>query len=332
MKILLKLFVIICFFFLCQNSVFAQQQSVELNPLGEVSYLELAPDYSYYLFTGNNNFLLWFEGYTNVLFIYNLETNKLKKIKLVKGRGPHEVNTISSISLIKDTIYLVDHTNIKFIRITTSGKYLEDLVPSTGLRPISIVSNKSNKIIMDPYNQNALFYSWEMENYVPVKLKEKIVIEEFDTIFKKQGYVALKNDYLVHLTKYYPNLYVYDLGKRVLIKKIVFDESEVDGGGTRARSDGAKMMFPPEKVDILSEDVANIPGVPGRIFLLAKGASDNRDYDLDKLFEYDFEKEEFVATHDLGVKATEITVNDNYLFVYSKEENEIYQYEIVVSN
>src|SRR5699024_8107567 len=85
------------------------------------------------------------------------------------------------------------------------------------------------------------------------------------------------------------------------------------------------IMAPPSKVDILSHDVAYIPHLKNYILLLAEGKTDNRDYSLSKLWVYNWEKEKFTDTLDLGVKAAEIAVNDKFLFVYSSDINKIYK-------
>jgi hypothetical protein len=229
-------------------------------------------------------------------------------------------------------IYLNDYTNVKFIRLSLSGDFIKDVTPPSGFRPINIIGNDQYRVTMNPHSQKALFYIWkDKNNYNPIKLPNREFNEEFSNLFRKEGRSTILGNYLIHLTKYYPNLYIYDLEKKELIKKIQFDESEIKEGSTTTRPDGAKLMAPPARVDILSKDVATVPAFPNRIFILAEGKSDTRDYDLDKLYEFDIEKEAFVATHELGVKAKEITVNDKYLFVYSEEENQIFQYEIVAS-
>jgi hypothetical protein len=329
----LRLPIIIIIFFCIPCIAHSQkQESVKIRPIGELTNVQLEKDYAYYFFEANQDYLVWYEGYTSMLFIYDIGASRVNKIALSKGRGPNEFKKISGISILSDNIvYLSDHTNAKFIRIKASGEFMEDAVPPNGLQPMTMVSDERYQVIMEAFSREAIFYLKEQdkENFHPLKLNGTEVIEEFPSIFQREGYLTIQNAYLIHLTKYYPYIYVYDLANIEMEKKIKFDESEVEEGRTMTNKEGTSMMYPPEKVGILNEDVSFIPGSANRIFLLARGKSENRNYDLDKLYEYDFEKEKFITEYDLGINATEITINDKYLFVYSEDDYKIYQYEIL---
>lgn len=303
-------------------------QNAKIKPIGEVTTVNLEQDYAYYFFEANQDYLAWYEGYTSTLFIYDIDANKVNKIALSEGRGPNEFKKITGLSIYNNTIYLSDHTNAKFIRVNSSGEFMEDLVPPNRLQPMKMISDSRYRVIMEAFGET-IFYLKEQEdeNYQPLTLNGTSLIEEFPSLYQKEGYLTIQNGYLIHLARYYPFMYIYDLAKRKLEKKIIFDVSEVEEVRTLTTEGGAKMRPPPAKVDILNQDVSFIPGSPNRIFLLARGESKNRDYSLDKLFEYDFKKEAFVAEYDLGLKAKEIAVNDKYIFVYS--DYKIYQYEIL---
>ena len=315
------------------TQAFAQTgQEVELRSLGEISNIELEKDYAYYLFKVNQDYLVWYEGYTATLFMYEFTSEKLSKIQLKEGRGPNEFKVITDLAVHANNIVeLVDFNNIKFISIKPDGEYLEDVRPPEGVRPMRLSINRNYSVVMDVVNQNALFYERRADNYRALTLKDATIFEEFPNPFQKEGFLTLNEKYLVHLTRYYPRLYIYDLERMELFKTIMFDESEVKESQSAETDEGAQMLLPPEEVDILNEDVAHLPGLPGRILMLAKGKSDTRDYMLNTLLEYDFLKEEFVSEHGLGVEATEITVTEKYLFVYSEEENAVFQYEIIYS-
>lgn len=306
--------------------------SITLDFVHKVPNVGIEPDYSYYFFNSSRDFLVWYEGYTSTVFIYDLVKQEVKKISLKNGRGPNEYKQISGLDISGDLIYLVDNINAKYIRLRSSGTFLKDVRTPSAFRPFRIVSNDEYRVFMNTINENAVFYMQENEEtYTPLTLGSINVQEEFPGPYHKEGWMTIKNKYLIHYTKYYPNIYIYNLISQKLVKKITFDESEVKGGGAKTSQKGAKIMYPPEEVDILNEDVAYIPDLPGRILLLAKGKSTNRDYDLNQLLEYDFQEEKFVATHNLEVEATEITANDEFLFVYSEEENAIFKYKFLAA-
>lgn len=311
-------------------SIVHSQQNVKIKAIGEVTTVNLEQDFAYYFFEANQDFLAWYEGYTSTLFIYDIDISKVNKIALSEGRGPNEFKKITGLSIYNNIIYLTDHTNAKFIRVNSSGEFMEDLVPSNGLQPMKMVSDTRYQVIMEAFGE-AVFYSKKSENekYQPLTLNGTNLMEEFPSLYQKEGYLSIQNGYLIHLARYYPFMYIYDLAENKLEKKIIFDVSEVEEVKSLTTEGGAKMTHPPAKVDILNQDVSSIPGSPDRFFLLAKGKSKTREYGLNKLFEYDFIKEAFVAEHDLDLKAKEIAVNDKYLFVYSDDDYKIYQYEIL---
>lgn len=84
----------------------AQEKGIALKPLGPIPNIQFKKGYAYAALTANNHFLVWMEGYTHTLFIYNLDQKKCKKIQLKKGRGPHEFVQISgyAISMIIQSI------------------------------------------------------------------------------------------------------------------------------------------------------------------------------------------------------------------------------------
>ncbi|MCW9708202.1 6-bladed beta-propeller [Fodinibius salsisoli] len=306
--------------------------SVTLDLVHKVPNVALEQDYAYYFFDTSQDFLVWYEGYTGTVFIYDIANKDMKEVHLKEGRGPNEYQQISGLSISGKFIHLVDNINVKLIRLTASGNFLEDLRTPSSLLPLRIVSNEKYRILMNGLNKKAVFYLQDdEETYTPLTMGTTKVTEEFPGPFHKEGWMTIQGINLIHFIKYYPRIYVYNLSSKKMVKKITFDESEIKEREAMTNEEGARIMYPPEKVDILNEDVAYIPGSPNRILLLAKGKSENRDYELDQLLEYDFKEEQFVATHDLGVKAEDITANDEYLFVYSEEENAIFKYKFVAA-
>lgn len=314
------------------TSSYAQQSSIGIQKVGQLANISLKPDYIYAYFDANDRYLVWYEGYTHTVFIYNLKKQGLKKVTLKEGRGPHEVLQLSGLTISKnDIIYLADVNNIKLIRINSSGTFLKD-IPLHGVRAFRIKSNGSYIAFTNLMSPNALFYLKVGDTYQALKTKKPLGKIYGGRLFHKSGHFTIYNQHLVQVTRYYPYLYVYDLEKKQLLKKIKFDESVVVETKVRKGKQGANIMAPPSKVDILSQDIAHIPGLPNSVLLLAKGKSDNRDYSLSQLLVYNFKKEKFTGTLELGMKAESITVNSNYLFVYSKDEHKVAKYAFLKSN
>jgi hypothetical protein len=318
------------FLFFNTSPAISQKNTISLSPMGTLSKISLKPNYAYYFFKVNNDYLVWYEGYTHTIFIYNFTKKILKKIILKKGRGPHEFLQISGISISKSNIiYLVDNINVKFIRLRPTGKFLKDYVNFSALRVQKTYNKNDYQIIKDINSQKSLFFLQLEANFIPLKLKSKVRNEFDHNIYKKLGRAAIQEHYLIQVLEYLPNLYVYDLNNHHLTKKIKFDDSKVDWGQPQTNNKGAKMMLPPSHVNIKNEDIAAVPGEMHCVFLLAKGAGKHREYGLNKLWEYNWKIGKFVGLHNLPFKVQEIATNDQYLFAYSKEKNKIYQFKVV---
>jgi len=328
-----KNIVCLLFFFLITGPAISQPTQITLSPLGKLKNIELDKSLTYDGFEANSDYLTWIEYYLNNVVVYNIDKEKEAKIELTKGRGPNEFQSIMGLVMDdRGTLNILDPTNIKFIHVGLTGEFSKDTSPPTGFRPLKMVYGNGYLVILDALKPDAIFYLIEDEKYTPIELTGISVSEEFYSPFKKMGHLTINQNKLIHLTQYYPYLYVYDLTSKTLVERIKFDDSDISNDKPFITPDGAAMHAPPSKVGILSQDIASVPGMKNRVFILAEGKSKKREYKLNQLHEYDLVKKEFVAVHDLGIKATRIASNNKYLFVYSKVENAIYKYEIVSQN
>jgi len=303
----------------------------------KVENTDFKKGYKYAAFAVNDDYLAWVEAYTGQFYIYNLETKEVEIVKQKKGRGPHEYIIISSLGLTEDNKLIInDPENIKVIIYNIRTGEFEQDVKFNKMRPyrVAVKGNFIFSFSLPPAAQS-LYYrlnvsSWERN---AIDMIGEGNHNKRSSTFKRVGYVAAKNNYGIHLTRYYPNIYVINFNEERVQKEIEFDKAETQSSGTTTARGGKKrFMAPLEKnVDILSTDVAFMPGSDRSVMILAEGKGEQRNYDPSRLRVYNFLEERFTNTLDLGVKATEITVNDNYLFVYSEEENEIFQYELIPS-
>lgn len=301
---------------------------------GELQGVKFDNSLTYDGFEASGKYLIWYEIHNNVITIYDLEKNEENTIKLKKGRGPNEFLGVMGIVMDNNEVLnVLDPTNIKFLRVHINGKYIGDATVPAGLRPLRVAYKNGTLVVLDAVSPEAVFYIIDDYNdYQPIVLTGMTVAEEFPSPFRKLGYMTVNENKLVHLLQYYPYLYVYDLKEKNLLKKIEFDKSNISDDKPVATPDGAVMHAPPAKVDILSHGVVASPGQPDRILILAEGKTKSRDYKLSNLYEYDLNKEKFVAVHELGVKAAKITANDGCIFVYSEEEQAVYQYKFTTQN
>lgn len=329
-----KIALLTFFMFACYQYVFPQVVLKDRHPIESV---RLKKGYAYNKFAANNRYLVWMEDYTGTLYIYDINHSKLKKKHLKKGRGPHEYSVIVDIVIYyNDKIILNDPKNIKWIIFNIEkDKYDRDM-KFNSFKSSHLSSFKKDIFFLndDFSNENSLYGIVNMENksVKRVDMKSYSMKNEFSYIYKRSGRVTLNANYGIHLARYYPNIYVINKNKMVVQKKIKFDNSETKKGKTINTGNGNKLYIAPDQYDLLDKDVAFVPGKDHDILILADGVGAHRKYDPHKLQVFDFKKEKFIKTLDLGVKATEVTVNDDFLFAYSKSKNRIYQYKIVPDN
>jgi len=333
-----KIFSFIAIIIICLCStllhVTAQQintQALQLVDKTVVDNIELESGYVYAGFDANENYLVWLELYTQTIHVYDVKKKRIQKIVLNKGRGPHEAQRIISLGIVDSTLFISDYYNQKLIRVNINGTYSRDIILAKHAKAYRIATYGPSIYILNILNKVATIIKFDPDkskNFQELSVNKSIT-NDFVTNYQAEGEISVADNRLVHITKYYPRLYVYDLKKRSFFKKITFDESEVEEGYKRPHSSGGSVILPPAKVDILNEDIALIPGLKDNILLLSKGKSSSREYGLDKLWVYDFANEKFIKAHDLGFNAKEITANDTWLFAYSEEENAIYRYKIV---
>ena len=292
--------------------------------------------YNYSTFTSNDDYLAWAEFYTRQIFIYNLKAQEIDTVIQKTGRGPHEYEMISALSLTDDNKLLItDPENIKLITYNIqAGQYLEDLKLDQARIYRTTFQNNFLFCTSISSQPRYLYYILDLtrRKISAIKAGDFDISEEFSYPFKAEGYVTSNSKYGVHLARYYPYIYVISLQDRRIQNKIVFDDKVKIKRGKTTTMKGNKAFLAPENVDVLNKDIAFLPDSEESIIILAEGRSKQRTYSLNKLRVYNFKKSRFTKKLDVGVKATRITSNKEYLFVYSEDENNIYQYKMNSTN
>lgn len=291
----------------------------------------LKSDYNYSAFTSNENYLAWAEFYTMQIFIYNLKTNEIDTVIQKRGRGPNEYIMISSLALTSDDkLIITDTVGIKLIVYDIkTGNYNKDVM-LTKVKPYRTIALKDILFTSSrPPIIKSLNYIIELDSWQTSAIEMRKLIEEKEFLypFKVEGRITANDTYGIQIAEYYPHIYVTNLKTKRFIKKIVFDDVEVEQGENMTYK-GNKAFRPPTDAPILSKDVAVVPNSVDCIFILASGKSAQQNYKPDELKIYNFIEEDFTGTLELDISASKIMVAGNYLYVYSKDENGIFRYEI----
>jgi hypothetical protein len=295
---------------------------------------ELKTNFNYSVFDADKNYLAWFEYYQSKIFLYDLSEGNEKSISLNNGRGPGEYLALTDLKLANNHIYIADPKNNKLLKINIQTENIEDIPFSTKSAYQFVYNDNNNIYLLENIKPNVLISFFDLSSYESYPLNDDNLDlqEEFGNPFFKDGKLLYHDEMVYFVEKYRPRIYIFDTEKEGIKEKIIFDESEVVMPKALESSDGAKAIHPPSKVDILTEDAVLFNFKPKRLFILARGVSDNREYDLGELHEYDYVDEKFINSFELGVKATDIFANNNFLFIYSETENAIFQYNITFFN
>jgi len=287
--------------------------------------IKLQPRLAYDGFTANEQYLAWLELYKQEVFVFDLEKKSLDKIKLTKGRGPYESLTVSAIGITNNNkLILNDVNNVKFIIYDlNTGSFTEEIkFDSKRLMKISVYD--ATVFSLGIRDKNSLYHIIDgHKNWSSSKVNMGAALnvnKRFSNIYKKDGYIASNNLYGIHVAKYYPSVFIVDLKKGNFLREIKYDQTE------KINYENKKELI---DVEFETEDVTFVPESSNLLALLANGKGENSDYSLEKLKILNIKNREFEGILEPGMKVNNIASNSNHLFLYSKDENSIFSYEVV---
>ena len=321
--------IILLLFFNIQNCL-AQKSSIKLGSPTTLTVLK--KNYAYSCFNADSKRLAWFEYYTSTVFVYDVKRKSIQKIHLKKGRGPGEYIAVTDLGINGKFVYLSDPKNNKIIAVSINTGKKRD-IPLRKDKIFRFIFEKGELFLLENIRPKVLIshYNLKTQESYPLNKDKFNILKEFSNPFYRDGYLLSKKGKVLFITKYLPNIYIYDIHQKGFERKVRFDQSQIEEAPAQKLSNGAKAIYPPTKVDIATEDAIHLFQKPNSVFLLSKGATDNRSYNLDKLYEFDLKREKFVNTYDLGTKVDEITSNKNYVFAYSKQKSKIFRYKIITT-
>ena len=299
----------------------------------KLNHTDLENGLQYGPFTVNDNYLVWGEFYTQSISIYDLETEKLNKLKLTKGRGPHEYQIFTSLSLTeRNHLVIADPENIKLIVYDIgAGEFLEDKVFSNFL-PYKLNAESNFFFGLDrSFSENSLFYILKNKGgdiqHIPIDMLSFDTHNEFAYPFRRDGVIASNDSFGVFFPRYYPDLYISNLKEKKFVGEISYDEWYTEKG-EQGTIRGKEAYFAPTNVDVTIKAATFMPASKYSIMVLARGEGEERSYKFNRLRIFDIQKEKFTGDLAFDFEVTNIATNSEFLFVYSKEENAIFKYQI----
>ncbi len=278
--------------------------------------IQLEKDLSYYYFTASNNYLAWYEGYTNQVYYQNLENGKVTKLVFSDGRGPYEIKSLRGISVIKSDVFILDSQNQKILKYNLDKKqFVNEFL--LGKNRIQFITSSSEKLYGKAINRNGVYFEIDSTNgdIEPIEnsFREDFVREMSKNIFRFEGPFLANSEYIISVRTYEPSMFVFNLDAEL----IDFEYDQTKSKPEYEFNDFGIAARPPSKSYMVLKDAALKPN-SSIVYLTRDGFTkkypkNNRSV----LYQYDYVKREYVGTFETDIQSIDkITTNDKYLFVY----------------
>jgi hypothetical protein len=312
----------------------AASKETVLDSTGSLGGVDFRENYLYRYFDTNGRYLAWVEMYADSLYVYDLQARQMAQtIKLVKGRGPGQLAQISGLTVTDGgAVYLSDTNRAKFLRVDVeTGEVADVSLTKSGLRPsrvdalgdLLVAANLSPLSLLGTVDLAASEPSFQPASGLDAKA-------EFDTVFFQVGFLDAAPGRAVYLTQYRPRIYTFRAGSEgwTHAHTAVYAESDVQMPDAKKRDDGAVVQRPPTEVDVEGKGVEVVPGRPNRAFVWADGEGGTRTFDPATAYEIDVTSGEIVDAHDVGAVIEEIIATDDALYVYSEDDQAMYEWAL----
>jgi len=288
----------------------------------------LESGYRYHLQYATNQYLVYVEYYTQQVFLYNLNKQKVVYSKAIpKGKGPFEFTSITGAVIIDEFIYISSREELKIIEINIKNDKMKELrLEKTFVRDMSVYNNKiliENDELINLFAQ----YNIQKEEESFVKFSGFNPIKEFSHLFFKEGDFSIKGDNLYFVTTYLPFIYVFNLENQVLKEKIKFDISEVKKPRKLSLGNGDVAELPPES-NFKIKEITAIPSNNKKVLIIIEGKGATRRYSFQNIYEYDLVKKKFSTVYPYHTEIRSIVSNDKHVFVNSFNDLAIYKLTI----
>lgn len=288
---------------------------IELERKGDT--IQLQKDYSYDFFVASENYLVWQEFHTKKIYYLNINSEEVFELDLQMGRGPSEYESVVSVRLVEDKIYLHDINQSKFIIFDlTKGEFLDDyLVKGSG---ILRMTNFGEEFYFTTFDKEGFIHFLSYEDGITKKLENSEIDESPVTnIYKYDGSFLANQDYIVLARYYEPSIILYDKQTQEM-EDFEFDETEnltefslsEDNTSDATIKVGVRIFSSAFKKD------------SNTLLFVGKGKTKTKDFEQNEVYQYDIEKREFLVEKivtDLS-SIRRIATNKNYLFIYDNSE------------
>lgn len=273
-------------------------------------------------FDANDEYLVIRNHTNSELIIYSIDTGKTTTIELVKGRGPNEYLSIFELIIDENNIiYLSDIRAFKFLKIDVQGKFYEDINYN-----IRTMLNSLIKLDEKLYISTSRPYLSSHYHELKLAADSTKIIPLYPTITDKgksfvpntfyfTGVGDANKYHLIHINRYHPTINVYPLGGNGNQATIPYDDSEKFESNIKLSPTQTELtMLPPEKVNVLLNNMFIHPKNDRKIYINADGETKNKIYDIKSIYEFDLIDKKFTNEMKLGFEPFNILRHNEFVY------------------
>lgn len=294
-------------------------------------HLSLEKDFNNYSFTANEDYLVWRQGYTDVLFIQNLKDQTVNELKPIKGRGPFEVQSLRGNAIIDSKLFLYDSNQMKILVYSMIEKeFVEEFVlgydrTMAGSRIIYLGSS-ADKLYGKGFSKDAVLFEVDLNekklNALPNTNDEVLLNDAMRNLFRFDMPVMANKEYFASFRRYEPQMFFYNFETEELVD-FEFDETKIK---TKFEKDQYGLSQAPGRVSVLFRDSFIHPN-KNIIYFLAEGSTEKiGNVSKNTIYRYDFVNKMYLEPLVTTVENIKhITTNGIDIFIYSEEEYLIYK-------
>jgi hypothetical protein len=291
----------------------------------------------------NEDYFFSYSYSDNSIIKYNLENKTLHSELVRKGRGPGETLIINDISLGSNgTLHILDMNQAKILLKDDKFNTLSEFIIKAPLQMIGVIPIENDIYVHIPSEKltgsifNKVDLSTEPAKLIPLAAKDdipdKLTRNNMGNLFENMGRYTVMNKSIYFMSKYSPSIKVYDITNNS-VKEYEFD-SDVQEMEQEAyiTEDGSRISLPPQKADIVGENIFVHPNDENIVFINAYGRTEVRSYYRDVFYVFDISKNEIIGEIYLDIEVDNISVYGNRLYVGKKVKNDepytVYIYEL----
>lgn len=262
----------------------------------------------------------------NLVYLINTNTREMDTIEFDKGRGPGEISRGPfGIDFSENNIYLGDPDAQRFSVFDIVHESFRTEVFNSGYPMKTIYNVSGNLMLVDPNASRELAYF--LYNPISRKVENKFKLPEKNSDnYRYSGIPAVTEKFLIHANRYYADLIVWDIENGKFIRNSVI-ESVQRPKAQEARMGNLSGTIPPQNPELKILALTDHVGKENRIFLLMEGK--DQKYTTNYIYDYDFIEDEVVAFYEIGAPATLLASSGDNLYVYSEDQDEMYQYKVL---